>query len=204
MIVPYKDVSASALRLNLVSGVVDTATLHPISKTGLNLVINGISVKIETGILGASHFMTLTPDGGSDSIAEVVVCTEIEPANQRIFRAPLGCGKPVGPLTQSFSGGKLQYAFAAWMEPWSNSARDIVYKLKNRIERANENAGNLSTGLIFRFPDPRPDATGQQPMTMIYLEAEKDRGIRLQTIHSYPNDGKVVITNSKLEKGGCE
>jgi hypothetical protein len=35
---------------------------------------------------------------------------------------------------------------------------------------------------------------------MVFLESDADREIRLHTIHSYPNDGVLVITESRLSR----
>jgi hypothetical protein len=204
MIVPYKDVSASALCFNLVSRAVDVSTLHPISKTGLILSIGGIVINIEAGILGASHFMTLTPAGGGDTIAEVVVCSEVGAADQRLCFTPLGGNGRIGPLTQSILHGALVYTFTAWTEPWAAPAADTIRNLAGRIERADSDSTKPSTGLVFKFPSLPSGQTDQQALTMVYLESDPDREIHLRTIHSYPNDGVLVVTESKLKKGDRE
>jgi hypothetical protein len=203
MIVPYKDVSASALCFNLVTGDVDVSALHPISKTGLVQSIGGIVIKIETGILGASHFMTLAPDGGEDAIAEVVVCSEVGAADSRLCFKPLGCGGRIGPLTQSLLNGELAYSFSAWTEPWSMESAGLLHQLERSIELADAGSSKTSTGLVFRFPNQRYGQTDQRPETMVFLESDADQEIRLRTIHSYPNDGVLVVTESKLAKGDC-
>jgi hypothetical protein len=204
MIVPYKDVSASALCFNLVTRAVDISTLHPISKAGRILSIGGIRIKIETGILGASHFMTLSPACGGDSIAEVVVCSEVGAADQRLCFTPLGGNGRIGPITQPILNGALTYTFTAWTEPWSAPAVDTVRKLASCIELADSDSSKPSTGLVFNFPSLPSAQTDQQAMTMVYLESDPDREIHLRTIHSYPNDGVLVVTESRLAKGDLE
>jgi hypothetical protein len=201
MIVPYKDVSASALCFNLVSGGVDVSVLHPISKTGLAQSISGIDIKIETGILGASHFMTLAPVGGEDTITEVVVCAEVGAADRRLHFHPLGSSGRIGPLSQSLMRGALNYSFSAWTEPWSEASAGLLHQLERSIELADAGSSKTSTGLVFRFPNLQPGQTDQQSETIVFLEADEDREIRLKTIHSYPNDGVLVVTQSKLAKG---
>jgi hypothetical protein len=204
MVVPYKDVSASALCFNLVSGAVDVASLHPISKMGLVLPIGGIEIQIEAGILGASHFMTLAPIGGKDAMTEVVVCSEVEPADRRVYLKPLSCSGRIDPLTQTLLDGALSYSFSAWTEPWSGASTGTFHQLERRIELANAASSKTSTGLAFRFPSLPARQTDQPPETMVFLELVTNQGMRLQTIHSYPNDHVLVVTESKLMKGGCK
>jgi hypothetical protein len=54
---------------------------------------------------------------------------------------------------------------------------------------------------VFQFPDLQFGQTDQQAETMVFLESDANREIRLQTIHSYPNDGVLVVTESKVVKG---
>jgi hypothetical protein len=198
MVVPYKDVSAAALCFNLVSGVADISALHPIHKTVLTLSIGGRGIRIETGILGASHFMTLAPACGKDAITEVFVCSEIEPADRRIYLKPLGFGGRIGPLTQPLIDGAWNYSFSAWTEPWSAASADRLCRLERRVELANTESPKTSAGLRFRFPNRPSGQREQPPETVVLLELEPDRGLHLQTIHSYPNDEVLVVTESRL------
>jgi hypothetical protein len=200
MSVPFKDVSASSLCLNLVSGHVDVSTLHPISETGLILTIGGVAMKIELGILGASHFMSLASISGNRALTEVVACAGVGATDQRLYFGPLGC-KQIGPLTQSIFDGALTYTFSARTERWSEPAASTIGKLAHNIVRANQDSDRPTVGLTFEFPRSSTVHTDQQPMTLVYLETDPDRGIRLQTVHSYPNDSVVVVTESMLGKG---
>jgi hypothetical protein len=200
MRVPFKDVSASSLCLNLVSGHVDVSTLHPISETGLILTIGGVELKIELGILGASHFMSLAPIGGNRALTEVVACAGVGATDQRLYFGPLGC-KQIDALTQSIFDGALIYTFSARTERWAEPAANTVGKLARNIAQANPDLDRPTVGLTFEFPHSSTVHTDQQPMTLVYLEADPDRGIRLQTVHSYPNDSVVVVTESMLGKG---
>jgi hypothetical protein len=200
MSVPFKDVSASSLCLNLVSGHVDVSTLHPISETGLSLTIGGIAMKIELGILGASHFMSLASISGNRALTEVVACTGVGATDQQLYFGPLGC-KQIVPFTQPIFDGALIYTFSARTERWSGPAPSTVGKLARNIAQANQDVDRPTVGLTFEFPRSSNVHTDQQPMTLVYLETDPDRGIRLQTVHSYPNDSVVVVTESMLGKG---
>jgi hypothetical protein len=145
--------------------------------------------------------MSLAPAGGGRSLTEVVACTGVGSADQQLHFGPFR-DKQMGSFTQSILGGALVYTFKARTELWSNDAAGFVDRLAFNIERAYSSTARPSAGLIFEFPRSSAGQTDQQPMTLVYLESEPEYGIFLQTVHSYPNDGVVVVTESKLRQGG--
>ncbi|MBE9040715.1 DUF2617 family protein [Oscillatoriales cyanobacterium LEGE 11467] len=195
--VPYQDVSSARLCYSLLRGTPDLEVLQPISTIDLVVPTEGQSISVTIGILGASHFMSVRfPD--DRAIAEVLACLELREADAI---ARLSCLDLSGTLTQVCE--KLNqgtYRFQVWCQDWSETGcQEKVERLAAQIRKAN---GNTEAGLAFEFPSSETDRPlDRPPVTLVLLRIRNSSPevFELQTVHSYPNEGRVVFSHSSYE-----
>lgn len=196
----FLDVSSAELRFNLVSGVIDISNLQPVDRSRAAVLLGGRRFEVEVGILGASHFMTIRPQDADDhaQLTEVFACGEVEVAAQRLYFGPLGGLGVILPVTQTLLDGAYTYTFEAWTNCWSPGIYTLVVDLERETVRAQAAKGDLPLGLAFEFPSlPSVDgaASYQRPLTLVLMEVDPRKGeLTLRTIHSYPNEERVVFT----------
>ncbi len=179
----YEDQSAAALIFQLISGAVDT-TQFTIVKEG-NLEVGGAHVR--AGIIGASHFLTLTLPSG-EVLNEVFACTHVHTESPRVIAGPLG--SLMATTTSRVHGGSVVHAFTPRLVVWGEGARELseLHELIRRAKRGDE------IGLSFKFPSK--DGDDRPPLTLVWVYGRNPGRITVKTAHCYPNEGSIVFTKS--------
>jgi len=203
MALEFLDLVSSELRFNLTSADVDLDQLSPIVRNSVQIGAAGKELAVEIGILGASHFMRLSAerDDKAAQLTEVFACSEIVTKDQRHYCGPLGDSGAIELFEQSVLDNRFHYSFEAWTREWSDDGTQrAVEILAKQIKRCRDDFNSMRIGLEFEFPSKREDITeDQKPVTLVLLKADDPSGnLDLRTVHSYPNEGKVVFSRSIL------
>ena len=178
----YADQSAHDLRFYLVSGVVDVASLTVLTTAGFKWKQRDIRI----GILGASHFLSVTEPDGS-SLYEVFACAEIKIEYPLIKSGPLG---RLQSTVESHVGGLL-YTFKPRLVTSGAGAVELQ-ELTALVRGAL--SGRDCYGLVFLFPQSARETL--PPVTLVL--AEVGEGLRLRTAHCYPNEQIIVFTETTI------
>lgn len=178
----YVDQSAHDLRFYIVNGVVDVAALSVLAIASFEWKQRSIRI----GILGASHFLSVTERDGS-SLYEVFACADLK------IELPLVKSGPLGKLQSKVEArtSGLIYTFKPRLVTSEAGSAELA-RLTSRVKRASEMRGQH--GLKFLFPQNSP--TSLPPITLVY--AEVGEMLRLQTAHCYPNEQTVVFTETTI------
>ena len=195
---PYQDVSSARLCYSLLYGTPDLDVLQPISTIDLVVPSEGQRTCLTIGILGASHFMSIRfPD--DRAIAEVLACLELPEADALARLRSLDLSGSLTRVSQKLARGT--YRFQVWCQDWDEmGCQETVERLAAQIQQAN---GNTEAGLAFEFPASEGDRQlDHQPVTLVLLRIRNSspEAFELKTVHSYPNEGRVVFSHSSYER----
>lgn len=180
--IAYKDQSVSGLRLNLIEGRVNVRQFTVLRSGFFSIG----SLRAEAGIIGASHFFRLK-DAEGWNLTEALACTEVDPADEHIhFTGPL----------QNLKGGKLHIVFSNRISYlFTARVADLEATWMNQFKIENK-SGEDGFTLGYEFPSGDRSI---KPRTLILLKREGKK-IILRTGHSYPNEGKAVLTQTNIEE----
>lgn len=165
----YIDQNSSELRLSLTDSSFDKEVLSVILEKDIE--VNGFTINY--GILGASHFVSLKKN--NVDFTEVFACVSLE-------------------KTESIKLNK-QIVLHKEMEKASYSMKAEIIPFKEDKELVNHMKALLRSyeGLYFDFPLEKEG--NFEACTIVVLYPVQD-GIKIETIHAYPNEDNVVKTTS--------
>ena len=199
----YVDQSALGLNLCIFSGIPDLAGSGVRLFEGRRAEVSpGISVHV--GIIGASHIFSFSM--GSLCLTEMLACTEPPAFGGFMLKASLGLLAPEGMKEEEIETPQLVIPFPGVLytfkgtifEADEEAVRDVV-KLKERARACAAEAPNI----IFLEHDFSNHGDGAvahpfPPETIIQFSWIRDGVALLSTVHTYPNEGKLVKTSSVL------
>lgn len=169
----FIDQSANELRLNLVNSEYSEKELSVLTREYFNFN----DIKIEYGILGASHFLKLQKN---DLIfAEVFACIELELENSSLFVGGMEHRK-----LEIFNDW-LSYNFESQIMEWNQFSKDKY----DFFEK------NYSSSFLF----PLNDKFNFLAKTQVIFKVINDI-ITLETMHAYPNENKIVFTKTQIKE----
>ncbi|MCI5108431.1 MAG: DUF2617 family protein [Candidatus Pacebacteria bacterium] len=177
----YVDQSATELRLTACTGVVDTRQFN-VLESGK---INSQDWVLEFGIIGGSHFFILY--GPENTIlSEVFACTTVDPCGRILFQ-----GDPRGSANMTFPIQKLVYSFQYHLiTNW-----EIADQVIREMESGASGKSDRLVLLAHDFPH-NPEDT-RVPKTIVEARADS-LGLKIRTIHSYPQEDMLVQTISRV------
>ena len=178
----YTDLSASSLCLTVLTGDMDALQFAVLMQER----VSGFSFEVEARVIGSSHFISLKYD--DLRIHEVVSCVEVEALFTRAYSGLL---KDVSNSLDLNFFSKVSYAFTPRVIKADSEDSEPM-----RIERMAQSARQheYQLGLIYEFPGIKGLA---RPKTIIWLGLDES-GAKVSTIHSYPNEKNIVVTNSRI------
>lgn len=196
----YVDQSALGLNLCIYDGIPDLSNGSVrLFKEKRAEVSHGVNIHL--GIIGASHVLSLSI-GESFRMMELLACTEPPGFDGYALKVPIGMiarENEGHPLSLPFS--EVAYEFRGYIYKASTEEIARLALIRERIRRIEEaNVGN-SIALAFDFSDLGSGDTSHAfpPETMVdFSWHELARMASLSTVHTYPNEGKVVYTASKI------
>ena len=175
----YKALTTDSLKLSLLSGPVEPERyFHVIERAELSG-----KTGIRAYVIGSSHVAVF---GDDPCITEILACSEAPQENLCLRRRPFE--KPGGQQIR-IDIGPFRYRCDIETVPFGSGA-------VNRMQdRANAFAANGRIGLSAEFPC----LNGRPPLTVICAETLPGGG-RVRTLHSYPGEDRVVMTDSSVER----
>lgn len=188
MTTEYVDQSASGLRFYLVAAELDVIPFDVLATTSFKW--NHCS--IETGILGASHYLRIDLDDGN-ILTELFACADVDTEAAFLRSAPFS-NLPAQVLVP-FHGS--EYRFVPRLVSWNEGAAELK-ELQTRIEKASY--VHRTWGLKHRFPSLPGDDETKPPLTLVHARAGGQ--FTLKTAHCYPNEEQIVFTTTTISKKG--
>jgi hypothetical protein len=182
----YQDQSASDLVLSVVRGAINPSEFFSVFATD---VIEGPGFSFRADIIGASHVINVSTD--NISFSEVFACEQVNVDSRRIVYGPLR-DFPVDE-TVRFSIGSIEYSFCPRITNWEEG----LGALKSWENRAKDCRGKGdSIGLVHGFPKQKESM--HTPKTIVVAIAKSPGDLVVKTVHSYPNEGNIVFTTTKI------
>lgn len=182
----YEDQSADALHLNLIKGFVNKQLLTVLCTGNIEAPYG----RIESGIIGASHYLEFTLPDGEVLFTEVFACTDLDVDN-RIFYDHL---HNVGLVETKF--GNITHHFSAKQYNWETGNE----KFHELLTSVQSDTSKFHTGLQFSFPSQQEDELFP-PVTLVFVEADPiSVNIKITTLHAYPNEDSLVFTTTQISK----
>ena len=179
--IPYKDLSAHALRLRLYAGLVDWP--------GITVFARGRAVRgdlaIDASVIGTSHVMEVR--SGSLALTELLACDA--PASTR----PVVLWQPGDSAVEYVGRGDACYRFDANVLGLERSA-DELSQLRKLIRGAR--MSSTEVGLAYRFPS---GIDGPWTAETLVWAAAMPGGVVARTAHTYPSEGLVALSRTRIE-----
>ena len=175
----YKALTTGSLKLSLLSGrmepegyftVMDRAELS--GKPG-----------IRAYVIGSSHLAVF---GDGPCITEILACSEVPQENICLRCSPF---EKQGQNRVRIDIGSFRYRCHMDTVPFGSG---VVDRMRDQAKSFAENG---QIGLSAQFPCRNSRA----PLTVVCGEVLPDCGVRIQTLHSYPEENRVVVTDSSVE-----
>lgn len=185
----YRSQSVSELRLNLVEGKVDLGQFRLLQAGRLR----GVRLGVAAGIIGASHVIRVKLDEVT-ALHEIFACADVVSDAPRAFSGSVE--ELDGRRELDFRlAGDLRYRF----RPRITRARDGGAELSALAQRIDRSAG-VATEVGLRHAFPRHGACCDPPETLVWVGLDPCSGcLRVETAHSYPNEGAIVFSDTRLE-----
>ena len=181
----YIDQSAFGLRLNIIEGNLD--------KKQFNILDNGVLITsnliLEAEVIGSSHILTFS--NTQTHIHEVFACKDkddIQTGSKRVFYGSLD--KVAGGLNLDF-GGYIHYKFKSQLFSWADG--ELFLNDIEELARTGDKAFCLA--LSHEFPNRKLETIAK---TIVFAKI-KEEGMDISTVHSYPNEGNIVITKTLVK-----
>ena len=181
----YIDQSALGLRLDIIEGNLDKEQFNILDKGMLiksNLILNA-------AVIGASHILTFS--NSHIVFHEVFACKdedELQTNSRRIFFGSLG---KVGDGLNLDFGGYILYMFKSQLFSWADG--EFFLTDIEKLARTGDKANCL--GLIYEFPHEKFEPVAK---TIVFAKIKK-QGMDISTVHSYPNEGNIVVTKTVVK-----
>ena len=176
----YIDQSAFGLRLNIIEGDLDKGQFNILDQGTLTTP----DFILEAAVIGASHILTIS--NAYTVFHEVFACIDVQTDSRRAFYGPLD--KVAGRLNLVFRG-QIHYGFKSQLfskvdgEPYLN---DIERQVRTYKDKADYLA------LAYEFPHGKLETV---PKTIVFAKT-KGQEMDISTVHSYPGEGNIVITET--------
>ncbi len=182
----YIDQSANDLRLNLVYSALDTSSLNVI----VLQEIDYDDVNIEVGIIGASHYLSIKHK--DRQFSEVFACLELNSTTQQCI---VKKGNELASSIFERINEDLQYKFNSEILNWNKSSA-IKYEQFSKDTYSNSKSTD-AIGLSHIFPHKKD--VNFEAKTQVYVIKSEGK-ILVNTLHAYPNEEKLVFTQTSIEK----
>lgn len=174
--IEFQDQFASTLLYCLYNGLIDVSDLTILTEK--TYVCHEHTIRI--GIIGASHFLQLSNNTHSVNVTEVFACKQPTTKSEPYFYLPLShCLKKREIL---FRDHGLQYKTKIYDYDWEYGFKDLnLNKEKQHLDY-----------LEYNFPGYK-DAC-----TVLFLD-KNSQEIKLSTFHCYPNEKRVIKTETIIK-----
>ena len=201
----YVDQSALDLNLCLYSGVPDLeGKAHLFKECSREIFPGGMSVRL--GIIGASHFFSCRSLKTGFGFTEVLACMEPPPfagAKQVLPFRILSDGGFGPELDVAFprSGYRFQGSVRAATPAELTKVKWFKRKLLGLESHGDALVTRVALAHDFSLSEGGDASERSEPFhaeTLLLLEIITRSRLKLATVHTYPNEGKIVLTVSEL------
>lgn len=180
----YLDQSASGLQLSVVDGDFNKDQLSILMSETMHFG----PLKIDAAVIGASHCISMT--GPDFLIHEVFACLDVE-ASKLAYCGKLG--SVLGSIKLNINGYRYKF-YLPRIYTFDEEITFLQWKeLQNLADLMKRDEG---IGLRFQFPN---DEGFMNPPETIVIARKIDGRLTFQTLHSYPNEQRIVLTKSIME-----
>ncbi len=177
----YKDLSAHALRLRLYEGTVAWPDVTVFSS---GRAVRG-DLEIDASVIGSSHLIEVRR--GALALTELLACEAPSSAQ------PLVLWQPGDSAIEYAVRGELRYRFEASVLGRDRSTVELR-QLRDLIIGAGRSVSEV--GLANRFPSA---VDGPSAAETLVWAAARPQGVIARTAHSYPSEGLVVLSSTKIQ-----
>ena len=195
----YVDQSSRGLNFCVYDGIPDLTGRVRFFREQRAELPGGVSIHL--GIIGASHIFSIARDAGSGSfqMTEVLACTEPLVSDELMLNVPLvEVVREKKNNQPEMSSSAFEYSFWGSIEDANKETLARVAQLKSRM-RAGAGSGNsIALGYDFSGHGDGSIACPFPPETLVYFSLVKNGPVLLSTVHTYPNEGKLVFTRSSI------
>jgi len=199
----YVDQSAYGLRLNIIEGEeLDLEQFNLLASESIETPL----VRIQASIIGASHLIRYKIGDGF-FLNEVFACIDVATDNRRAYYGPLKNIQGIVDLrfpSEAVGAAMARYKFQSHLIKWGKAGEEAAGVLETMAREAKSKSaqrrllthGVHDVGLIFQFPQ---ESQPYPPKTIVWVRLDEGRSmIKVETLHSYPNEGNLVFTNTEL------
>lgn len=187
--VEYKDQSASDLRLSLLEGPLDTNQFMILQAD--TIYVGG--VKVETGIIGTSHFVRL--DFGDRCFSEVLACTPVRAHQAKSFFYGTLRELRYGEISLAFAT-RFSYRLQVNVSLDEQNNIRLLSSMEQLVKEAQDLKLRIGLGFEFPIKDSIMVHALYSPQTLIWVNGEEAEVIYIKTAHAYPNERSVVLTET--------
>ncbi len=170
------------LRLNLVEGPINEWSQFTILQ-GRSEILGPWGIKAH--VIGASHLISIHHQ--DRQFHEIVACMEVKAAARPLYYGPI---PDAGSLTQQFMG-QVEYRFDSQILEWE-AGEPVMLHLEQRVNLDAERQFGLAV-------DFSPVGAKNIPKTIILVKME-NQVLRLETVHSYPNENCIAFTETSIKE----
>ncbi len=178
----YTDQSIRSIRLYLAEG--DSALGQFKILAQANLMWGGIQVHF--GILGESHFVNLSKAG--KQITEICACTnatfDVEKTTLVVDSFLHNLPKVL--FEHVWKDGNIEYSF---------DYQHFGYKQGIELLSDLRAVKKVRDTFYLQYTFPAPLLSFRKPVTEVFIREEKE-ALFIRTVHTYPNDNQVALTQS--------
>jgi hypothetical protein len=176
----YAEQTSGTIRLYLGRGDFDIAQFTIL----MEHTVMHDDLSIHFGILGESHYVRF--EKGSEVLTEVCACTDATTLPEEVIVSDFLPNLHTLPVTAVF--GSQSYSFSFTYLPWKEG--------ESRLQTLREQKENeMMHHLTYVFPSPEEHPT--EAVTELFLTLDKT--IIFQSVHTYPNEGVMVFTESSFD-----
>lgn len=173
----YLEQSYKSIIFYLVNTVLDQKVFNIVSKHQFEHE----NMRIEFGVLTESHYVSVTEDDAT--LYEVCACKEYD--FDTLQKANI---EDVAETTVAEDIGNFSYTFTSDIKNYRDGK-----KILNQLESKQRNS--VTHYLTHTFPGRW--AWSRPAITEIYV-TPKNGGLIVETVHTYPNESKMVFTTSEI------
>lgn len=181
----YTDQHINSIRLFLVEGDPQLSQFRTLAQ---NTFVWG-DIHVSFGILGESHFVKLYSKDAT--LTEICACTDgtFDDAESQLIYGEFFHKLEKLPITHTWQN--VSYTFAYQHMDYTRGI-ELLADLRHVQQQGSTH--------FLQYTFPSSDSSVEKPVTEVFIK-ESNNSLYLRTIHTYPNDRKVAVTQSKFSTG---
>lgn len=159
---------------------------------------NTFGLKVTAGILGSSHFVRM--EHGQQQLTEILSCIKL-PNPDLIYHQQLNW--PICEISINVQGRIYSSICNTYSLGETKGLSEMVEHMETFQEKylaAKEQPSAIAMSRVF----PGDTSTFEPQTILVVTVDESTKTLHISSLHSYPNEGNLVITHSQLNSLGGE